>query len=183
VENFENVTLVGPVNLRITQAADLEVMVEAEAEIFTGLTYKVKNGTLEIGFKDNVSCFETDFGAWVNVTLPNLKNITTTGVSEIVSVGDLNLAQLTIDVSGTADIALSGQVADQTMKVSGELNVKNFELLTNNTTIDVAGSGDFEISCADNLDIDVSGLATVNYKGNPTITQKASGTLNLIDAN
>lgn len=183
VDNFENVSLFGPVNLRITQGADFDVMVEAEPEIFSALSYEVKNGTLEIGFKNNVSCFETDLGVWVNVTLPNIKNITSSGVSDIISIGDLNLNQLTIDVSGTANLELSGQVTDQTIKVSGVLDAKNFELLTNNTTIDVSGSGDFEISCAVNLDIDVSGIATVSYKGNPIISQDISGTLNLIDAN
>lgn len=183
VDNFENVSLFGPVNLRITQGADFDVMVEAEPEIFSALSYEVKNGTLEIGFKNNVSCFETDLGVWVNVTLPNIKNITSSGVSDIISIGDLNLNQLTIDVSGTASLELSGQVTNQTIKVSGVLDAKNFELLTNNTTIDVSGSGDFEISCAVNLDIDVSGIATVSYKGNPIISQDISGTLNLIDAN
>jgi hypothetical protein len=183
VDDFENVSLIGPVNLRITQAADMEVMVEAEAEIFSALSYEVKNGTLEIGFKENVTCFETDFGVWVNVALPNIKKINSSGVSDIVSIGDLNLAQLTIDVSGTANLDLSGQVTDHTMKVSGVLNAKNFDLLTTNTNIDVSGSGDFEISCDDNLDIDVSGDAKVSYKGIPSITQDVSGTLNLINAN
>ncbi len=183
IDDFENISLYGPVNLRITQAADFEVMVQAEAEIFSELSYEVKNGTLEIGFKENVTCFETDFGVWVNVTVPTIKNISSSGVSDIVSVGDLNLNQLTIDVSGTANLALSGQVADQTLKVSGVLNAKNFELQTSNTSIDVSGSGDFEVSCADNLDIDVSGFANVYYKGNPSISQDISGTLNLIDAN
>ena len=183
VDDFENVSLIGPVNLRIAQAADMEVMVEAEAEIFSALSYEVKNGTLEIGFKENVTCFETNFGVWVNVALPNIKKITSSGISDIVSDGNLNLAQLTLDVSGTANIELSGQVADQTIKVSGVLNAKNFDLLTNTTSIDVSGSGDFEISCADNLDIEVSGIADVSYKGNPSISQDVSGTLNLYDAN
>jgi len=161
----------------------MEVMVEAEAEIFSELSYEVKNGTLEIGFKENVTCFETDFGAWVNVTIPTIKKISSSGVSDIVSVGNLNLNQLKVDVSGTANLTLSGQVADQTMKVSGVLNAKNFDLLTSNTNIDVSGSGDFEISCDDNLDIVVSGIADVSYKGNPTISEDLSGTLNLINAN
>ena len=109
--------------------------------------------------------------------------IKSSGISDIVSDGNLNLAQLTLDVSGTANIELSGQVADQTIKVSGVLDAKNFELLTNNTTIDVSGSSDIEIACAGDLDIDVSGIATVSYKGIPSISQNTSGTLTLIDAN
>ena len=183
LNDFKNVSLLGPVNLRITQGADFEVMVEAEPAMYSKLSYDVKNGTLEIGFKENVTCFETDLGVWVNITLPNIENIRSSGVSDIVSVGDLNLNQLTVDVSGTANVELSGTVVDQSLKVSGVLYAKNFELITNNTTIDVSGSGEFEISCADKLEIDVSGEAKVSYKGNPSIIQDVSGTINLINAN
>ena len=183
VDEFENISLFGPVNLRIKQAPNFEVSVDAEAEIFSELSYEVKDGTLEIGFKENVTCFETDYGVWVNVTIPEITNISSSGVSDIVSDGDLDLANLNMDVSGTSNIELSGFVNEQTIISSGLVAVKNFELQTNSTTINVSGSGDFEISTANTLDLDVSGIATVSYKGNPTINQEVSGSLNLINAN
>ena len=183
VDEFENVSLIGPVNLRIKQASNFEVSVDAEAEIFSELSYEVKNGTLEIGFKENVTCFETDYGVWVNVTIPEIITVTSSGVSDIVSDGDLDLANLNMDISGTSNIELSGFVNEQTIISSGLVAVKTFELQTNSTTINVSGSGDFEISSANTLDLDVSGIATVSYKGNPTINQEVSGSLNLINAN
>jgi len=183
VDEFENVSLIGPVNLRIKQASNFEVSVDAEAEIFSELSYEVKNGTLEIGFKENVTCFETDYGVWVNVTIPEIITVTSSGVSDIVSDGDLDLANLNMDISGTSNIELSGFVNEQTIISSGLVAVKNFELQTNSTAINVSGSGDFEISTVNTLDLDVSGIATVSYKGNPTINQEVSGSLNLINAN
>ena len=183
VDEFEDVSLIGPVNLRIKQASNFEVSVDAEAEIFSELSYEVKNGTLEIGFKENVTCFETDYGVWVNVTIPEIITVTSSGVSDIVSDGDLDLANLNMDISGTSNIELSGFVNEQTIISSGLVAVKNFELQTNSTAINVSGSGDFEISTVNTLDLDVSGIATVSYKGNPTINQEVSGSLNLINAN
>lgn len=183
LDDFENVKLMGPINLRIKQAPNSEVMVEAEAEIFSELSYSVKSGTLEIGFKENVTCFETDYGVWVNVTVPDIENISSSGVSDIVSVGDLDLDMLVLDISGTANVELSGQVSDQKIESSGVLNAKNFELITDNTDINVSGTGEMEITCNQYLDIDVSGVATISYKGNPTINQEVSGSLNLINAN
>jgi hypothetical protein len=183
VEDFENISLFGPINLRIKQGPEISVIVDAEPEIFTQLSYEVKNNMLEIGFKENVTCFETDYGVWVNVTLPNLKDIYQSGVSEIRSDGDLILSQLQLNVSGTATIELSGQVDHQSIVSSGVVNASNFALLTKNTTIDVSGTADIELSCSDKLDIEVDGAAYIYYKGNPTISQDASGTLELIDAN
>jgi hypothetical protein len=183
VDDFENVSLLGPINLRIKQASEFSVFVDAEPEIFSELSYEVKNGTLEIGFKENVTCFETDYGVWVNVTVPDIKTVYSSGVSDIISDGDIALAQLEFIISGTANIMLTGEVSEHTIRSSGIVKAKNFGLLTNNTTINVSGSGDIEVSCANELDIDVDGLATVAYKGSPTITQKVKGTLDLINAN
>jgi len=183
LDEFENVTLMGPINLRIKQGPGSEVMVEAEAEIFSQLSYSVKSRTLEIGFKGNVTCFETDYGVWVNVTVPDIETIISSGVSDIISDGDLDLDMLVLDISGTSNVELSGRVSDQMIESSGVLNAKNFELITENTEINVSGIAELEITCNEHLDIDVSGAATVSYKGYPTINQEVSGSLNLINAN
>jgi hypothetical protein len=183
LDEFKNVTLIGPINLRIIQAPDSEVTVDAEPEIFSELTYEVKSGTLRIGFEENITCFETDYGVWVNVTLPDIETISSSGVSEIISDGDLELDYLELDISGTSYVELSGRVTDQIIESSGVLNTKNFELITDNTDINISGTGELEITCNDHLDIEVSGAATVSYKGNPTINQDVSGSLNLINAN
>ncbi len=181
--DFEHVSLLGPINLRIKQGAKTTVMVEAESDIFSYMSYETKNETLKIGFKDNIRCFETDYGVWVNVTVPDLKSIYSSGISDIISDGDINFAQLELNISGTANIELTGKVAKQTIRTSGSVKVENFQLLTELTEIDISGSGDLEVSCSSELNIDVDGAATIAYIGSPSISQRSSGTLNLINAN
>lgn len=183
VDDFEEVSLMGPINLRIKQGSQISVSVDAEPEMFGKLSYEVKNETLEIGFEENVTCFETDFGVWVNITVPNIEAIYQSGVSEIRSDGDLTLTALRLNVFGTADISLSGQVVNQSILSSGVVNAKNFNFLSTATDIDVSGVADIEISCSDNLNIEVDGSAKISYKGNPTISQDVSGELDLINAN
>ena len=180
---FDEISLIGPIDLRIKQGPELSLDVDAEAEIFSALTYEVKNGRLEIGFKQNVTCFETEHGVKVNVTIPNITAIYQSGVSEIKSDGNLNLTQLHLEISGTADMELSGQVENHSIESSGIVNAKNFGLLTKNTTIDISGTANIELSCSDELDIEVDGAAKISYKGNPTISEDVSGDLELINAN
>lgn len=180
---FTEVSLIGPVNLRIRQGQNLSLDVDAEPEIFAALSYSVKNGVLEIGFEENVSCFETDYGVWVNVTAPNIIAIYQSGVSEIISDGDLILPELELNVSGTANVSLSGQVQDQFIESSGILTTTNFELHSRNCWLDISGSADVEVSCSDKMKIEVDGSAKISYKGAPTISQEVSGELELIDAN
>ena len=180
---FDEISLIGPIDLRIKQGPELSLDVDAEPEIFSALTYEVKNGMLEIGFKDNVSCFETDYGVWVNVTLPNITAIYQSGVSEIISDGDLNITQLELNISGTADVSLSGQVENQFIESSGIINAKNFDFLSKNTRLEISGTADIELSCSVDLHIEVDGLAKISYKGTPTISENVSGDLELINAN
>ncbi len=183
LNEFDQVSLMGPVNLRITQGTPQTVVVVAEPEIYGPMSYVVNSNLLEIGYKENVTCFETDFGAWVNTTIPDINEIHVDGISEIESDGDLNLDRLVIEISGTAEIALSGTADDQVIESSGVVTARNFGLVTTNTTIEISGSGDLEVNCSGKLDIKVSGAATVRYKGTPQITQDVSGTLTLINAN
>jgi hypothetical protein len=183
VTDFDELSIYGPVNLRLRQGPDIAVSVDAEPEIFSELSYEVKNGALEIGFKQNISCFETDHGVWINATVPDLRNIYQSGVSEIESDGDLDFNQLNLYVSGTAEVKLSGQVETHKIVSSGLLNAKNFNFLTKNTSVDISGAVDLELSCSENLDIKVEGSATIYYKGNPEIVNNSTGSLQLIDSN
>ena len=182
-DTFEEVSIIGPVNLRIKQGPTLKVDVDAEPEMFTELTYSVKNGLLEIGFDENVTCFETNYGVWVNITLPTITAIYQSGVSEILSVGDLNISSLELSISGTADVSLSGQVEQQLIESSGILNARNFNFLSKNSSVNISGTADLELSCSDDLDIAVDGSAKIAYYGNPIISQDVTGELELIDAN
>lgn len=179
LDTFSRVSLSGPINLRITQGDEQSITIIAESELYLPLEHKVKNGELIIGY-DDVSCFDTDHGVWVNITVPELTEINTEGISNIFSEGELNLERLTINTSGSATVELSGQVTSQKLNADGMINVNNFALLTQKTNINITGSGNINISCSEELDIDVEGSAKITYKGDPTITQKADGSLTLL---
>ena len=182
VSSFDQISVSGPININITQGSTQAVTIQAEPEIYGIMEPRVKNGELIIDF-ENRSCIQTDLGVTVNVTIPDLKRIEVSGTSMIQSIGNLELDHLTVKVSGTADVSLSGSAISQTYDVSGVLVASNFDFATSDVNVDISGSGNMEVNCANNLDIDVSGSATVKYKGSPKISQKASGTINLVNSN
>jgi hypothetical protein len=183
VDPFNKVALWGPVNLRITQDHVQSLSVDAEPEIFSKLSYEVNHGTLEIGFRENISRFVSDHGVWINVTLPNITRIEQSGDSQIISDGEIILDQLELIVSGKAEIALSGQVENHSIICSGLITSSNFDLMSRSTKIDVSGSAILELFATDRLEINVDGSATLYYKGNPEISQTSSGSIQLINVN
>lgn len=182
VSSFDQISVSGPININITQGSTQAVTIQAEPEIYGVMEPRVKNGELIIDF-ENRSCIQTDLGITLNVTVSDLKRIEVSGTSMIQSIGDLELDHLTVKVSGTADVGLSGSAVSQSYDVSGVIIASNFDFVTEDTSIDISGSGNMEVNCTDNLDVDVSGSATIKYKGSPKVTQKASGTINLVNSN
>lgn len=183
VSQFDKISILGPVNLRIKQGPVQNITVFAEPELMQPIKYKVSNGELEIGYEDNITCFNTNFGVWIAITVPDLKEINAIGDNIIESDGILDLNDLYIFTSGKSMMNLTGKVTSQSIFSSGQTVVNHFNLLTQSTILDISGEGTLEVSCETELDIEVDGLATISYKGNPTITQKVTGSLNLIDAN
>ncbi|MCX2744132.1 DUF2807 domain-containing protein [Mangrovivirga sp. M17] len=181
--NFNSVALSGPINLELTQGAEQSVTISAEPEMYGPLYHKVNGNTLLVGYEDNVRCFNTNHGVWVNVVVPDISSIEAEGKSNIVSEGDLTLDQMNISNSGEAYINMSGTIDTQIINVDGKMTMKNFKVESKNIIINVVGSGDFEITCTEKLTINVEGSATVIYKGQPEIEQSSEGSLNLIDGN
>jgi hypothetical protein len=128
--SFNEVALFGPVNLRISQGPEQEVFVTAEPETFEYVVHEVVNGRLEIGIKENVDCYETDFGVWINMTVPDLEAMFVVGASEIESSGDLDLDKLVLDVVGAANVILTGAVEEMLIDVNGQAFLTNFDLIT-----------------------------------------------------
>lgn len=183
LNSFNRIALSGPINLRISQGIEQQINVIAEPEMFAPLEYKVSNRALKIGYVGSVTCFETDYGVWVEIVVPDITGVSISGISEVFSTGDLDLDNLKIEVSGKAFFELSGQLEDQIIISSGEMEIKNFNLKSESTSISIDGLGDIEVNCNDILDVDVSGKAVVKYKGQPSIDQRVSGSLELIDSN
>ena len=176
---FEDIYIYGPVNLRFKQSETVNLSVVAEPEMFSNLSYRIHDKSLFIGFEGSVSCFETEYGVWVDVSLPQLKYINAQGSNEIMSVGPIYQDRIRIVTDGTAKVQLAGTVQEQDITVSGSLMARNFDLLSARTSIKIDGSGDLEIACSDQLTIDVEGAAMIAYKGEPAIKIEKRGSLSL----
>ncbi len=183
LSSFDQIGLKGPVNLRFRQGPVQKVVVYAEPELFGPMEYRVRNGTLEIGYENNVRCFNTNFGVWIDVTVPELTDIALSGQGIIETDMPIEQDIITIVVSGQAEINLEGEVIDQNLIISGEADASNFDLASENTRIVISGSAELDVACSEFLDIELSGSAVIRYLGFPQIDQKVSGSLELINAN
>lgn len=77
--------------------------------------------------------------------------------------------EISIDLQGSGTIEAHGQVTRQDIKVDGSGKIFNFDLLADDTNIEIKGSAEIEVECINNLAVKIDGSGNVCYRGNPTI--------------
>jgi hypothetical protein len=92
-----------------------------------------------------------------------------------VQIDGLEAQAITIDVSGSASVEITGAADDQNLHVSGSGKIQLWGLVSHKARVRVSGSADVTLRAENELDVTLSGVATVAYIGDPQITQKISG--------
>ena len=89
--------------------------------------------------------------------------------------GELKAGNVRINASGVSSIELTGSASDIKIDASGTSNIKseNFEVKT--ATIKTSGTSNITLHVTDILNVNLSGVSTINYKGSPVIEMKNSG--------
>lgn len=90
---------------------------------------------------------------------------------------------ITSEIEGSGNVILSGTTNTHEAIITGSGSFRTFSLITDVTSINIEGSGDFEVFVNNTLNIDIGGSGNVYYKGYPNLNINISGTGNVIDAN
>jgi hypothetical protein len=71
---------------------------------------------------------------------------------------------------------LKGQTRDVDLDLTGAGHAHCYDLLAENTKVDISGAGSADVYASVKLDAQVSGAGSVNYKGNAAnVNQHVSG--------
>jgi hypothetical protein len=78
---------------------------------------------------------------------------------------DVNTPKTSVDMSGAGTIKLKGETKDFRVNGSGSTTIKCFDLLAENVDLHLSGAGDAEVYASVKLTGNISGAASVHYKG------------------
>jgi len=86
---------------------------------------------------------------------------------------DVNLelfaSHLQTHIAGAGDFTLSGEADKHIVRLSGASRLRAQELTTAKTRIDLAGAGSVEVYASQQIDVNLSGVGSVTYHGNPAV--------------
>lgn len=159
---FDKIENTGVANFYITMGDPQSVILKAQQNIIDIMTYEVIDNTLKVGIKENTS-IENAEEIRFDITVDEINDIKLVGVGNFELSGDFQ-EELSFSLTGVG-------------------NVDAYELEVGICTIVSTGVGDCKVNVRDELNVTISGVGTVYYRGNPAITQSVTGMGNLVNDN
>jgi hypothetical protein len=192
--SFNSVRVSGGIKVHVSQETTQAVKIETDQNLMQYIDVYNDGNTLVIKEKSGYNLDPTkDIIAYVSA--PLFKDIDVSGSCDIIGdniisgsdelsmhvsgSGDIimqvNCPKVNTEISGSGSVNLKGQVTDFNAEVSGAGDIRCYDLITDNTRLDLSGSSDAEVTANKQLKVDASGSSTVTYKGTANVSQQISG--------
>jgi len=195
VSSFKDVDVSGAIDLYVAQGDTKPVKIETDENLLQYIEVFQQGDRIEIKTREGFNLRPTG-KIKVYVTSPNYSKIEVSGASNITGqtkivnaerlkmgvsgagdiVMDVDAPAINAEVSGAGSVNLKGQTKTFDLTLTGAAKAHCYELLSENTKVEISGAGDADVYASVKLDADVSGAGTVNYKGGAaTGSQQVSG--------
>lgn len=195
---FTKIILANNGDLTVIQGPERAILVEAEDNLLPHLTTEITNGTLTLATERGMILQERERIRYT-VTLPEVERLEIAGsgdigseqivaeelVLEIGGSGDLLLEsvaarRLEVMINGSGNISVGGDVQEQEIAINGSGDYDAAELVSENATVTIAGSGTVTVWAARALDASINGSGDLIYYGKPQVQQTINGSGDLI---
>jgi len=194
VSSFKEVEANGNIKLIVSQGDLKPVRIETDENLISYIEVVQEGDRITIRTRDGVNLIPSgDLNVYV--TSPAYKSIEVSGSSDIIGqnkitspealslgasgAGDIQMEvdapKVSAGISGSGSVKLKGQVKDFDVDLSGAGHAYCYDLLTENTTVEISGAGSAQVYASVKLKASVSGAGNISYKGNASVSQEISG--------
>ncbi len=195
--NIPDITGVKSVELSLAckvtliQSDKASISITGDSDALEGVKTKLRGDNLEI-YNENNHQHKSDVS--ITITLPDLKELSLSGVVDINTPNQVLFKELKIEVSGVADLDLNlksttfnleasgvlsgditGETKDLKIEISGVGKINASEFKAENCEVEVSGVAKASVYAVEKLDASVSGMGRISYQGRPVITKSSSG--------
>jgi hypothetical protein len=195
VGEFHAISLDGVGTVNFTQDDATTLTVEAEPEALPLITTEVQDGTLHIQTKVlSVKAIHLKHPPVYSITSPNLDQVELRGAGRAL-IGRLKSDQLVVSVDWAGDVRLTNQMLGACrIKIAGAGNIKaagiattqqiditgtgNFsgeQFVGETVKVNIAGAGRAKVHATEDLAVDIGGIGSVTYVGEPRIRPNVQG--------
>jgi hypothetical protein len=168
----------------VKQDSSTSVKVEADDNILQYVIVQTNGSTLEIYTEEGFNLRPTS-KIKVFVGNPTFDGFEVSGASKVISENEitasdrislhvsgasegrlqLNTPKVIIEATGASSADIIGKTKDLQASASGASHIRSYDLLTENTVVDLSGASHADVSASVSLTGEASGASHVNYKG------------------
>ena len=173
VRGFTGVELASIGDLHIDRTGTESLTIEADADVLPLLTSEVSGGVLRLGLAPGSEI--VDSGPIVyRLTVATLDSLVVSGAGDATAT-NVATDRLTVEVSGAGDVTLDGTADAQVVIISGTGSYDGEGLASATAEVEVDGAGSAVVRVSDRLDAAVGGVGSIEYIGDPEVTEDVSG--------
>ena len=192
--NADKIKSMGDFNIDIVQGSPSSVKIEADENLIPYILTENREGKLVIRAKEGYR-LSTDNKIKITVTTDKLEEIEVDGSGDVNGSGkftgadhlkisvagsgninlNINTPKIESSIAGTGNITLSGETKDSRIEIAGVGNYKAEDLMSENVSVHIAGSGNARVFAENSLNVDIAGSGDVYYKGNASVKQNVAG--------
>jgi hypothetical protein len=191
VDAFDGVEVRAAVDLTVTEGEPQVVTIDAPPDVLPNVTTSVQNRMLSIGCTGTKS--EQCRSIRAHVTAAKFKKLIVKGSGDIHATGPLrgslelsikgsgnvdlpvDMTSLAVQITGSGSAKFEGKAAALTVEVKGSGDLSAATLEAEKVSVNVAGSGNVDLSAAAELSVSIAGSGNVTYAGTPTLNKQITG--------
>jgi hypothetical protein len=177
VAAFEAVTCDGGYEVQIDCQRTQSLTIETDENLLPLVKTEVHDRTLHVYTKGML--FPTN-RIRLAVSVPNITEFTSNGSTD----GDINNVNndaLDIGIHGSGKLHMNGKSGTLKINASGSSKIDATSLVTENSDIQINGSGNIQVYATNSIDVRINGSGTVKYKGEPkSVNQQINGSGRII---
>jgi Putative auto-transporter adhesin, head GIN domain len=195
VSAFDQVEVHGSMEVYVTLGEIKPARLEGDENLLKYIEVKQTGNKLKVGTKPGYN-LRPSGKMKIYVTSPSYSKLEVSGACniytenmltgnqplelEVSGAGDIraevDAPKVTASISGSGNVNMKGQTKDFHVTLSGAGKARCFDLMSENTKVDISGAGSAEVFASVHLDANVSGAGSVRYKGNASnVSQQVSG--------
>lgn len=168
---FTSITTEGVFNIEIVCQKDLGLEVEGDDNVLPLVTTEVRGDVLRLS---NTKSYSTDEPVTFRITVPNLEAITANGAGKIQITG-VNNDKIQISSDGAPWITVAGVTKMVGVDSNGAAKIDTHSLRSAHAIVDTKGASKVDLGVCEKLDVNVSGVSQVTYRGDPVVNKTIHG--------
>lgn len=190
--NFDELEMGDAFRVNVIAGSSFSVSAKGELNDLDDLDLFVEDGKLHARYRNGYRNRREPM--YIDITMPDIQSVNFSGAVKAKFVGFENLPGLDFELSGASKVEFEGSGrefkfdlsgASQLFLVgegkyldgdlSGASQLDAFELITQESDLELSGASSARVCVSEFLKVDASGASNVRYKGNPNVDKKMSG--------